>query len=131
MKKTTFLSLLMFMGLALFTACGGDGQLHNVRGIVKHVRPNNDSIPLMTIGIEDGDTLVFSLAEARFQNGTIIPNDSVIIDFIEGKDYLRALVVTVLPRTYKPAVLKHDSIYTAPADSTQAGPQAVPIPQKK
>ena len=43
--------------------------------------------------------MLFSIADARFQNGLMLPGDSVIVDYIEGRgDTLRALVVTVLPK---------------------------------
>ena len=48
----------------------------------------------------DKDTLYFKLADARFVNGMMVPGDSVIINYIEGReDTLRALVVTILPKT--------------------------------
>ena len=128
MKKITILSFVLFSAL-LFVACGGksDGQLHNIRGIVKHVRPNNDSIPMLTLGIEDGDSLVFTLADAKIQNGVMVHGDSVIVDYIGGDDALRALVVTVLPKTYKPSVVKHDTLLTVPADSTSRELGKVPV----
>ena len=51
------------------------------------------------------------------QNGLMLPGDSVIVDYIEGRgDTLRALVVTVLPKIQ---VVKQpeptDSLITAPA----------------
>lgn len=115
MKKITFLSLVLFSAL-LFVACGGksDGQLHNIRGLVKHVRPNSDSIPMLTLGIENSDSLLFTLADAKLQNGMMLPGDSVIVDYIGGDDALRALVVTVLPKPIQP-VEKPDTLVTAPA----------------
>ena len=115
MKKITFLSFVLFSAL-LFVACGGkgDGQLHNIRGIVKHIRPSNDSIPMLTLGIEKGDSLVFTLADAKIQNGVMVHGDSVIVDYIGGDDALRALVVTVLPKSIQP-VEKVDTLITAPA----------------
>ena len=121
MKKITFLSLVLFSAF-LFVACGGkgnsnvndNGPIHNLRGLVKHVHMNSDSIPLLTLNIENGDSLVFSLADAKMQNGMMLPNDSVIVDYIEGREYLRALVVTILPKPIQP-VEKVDTLITAPA----------------
>lgn len=121
MKKITILSLVLFSAL-LFVACGGNknnqvndnSPIHNLRGLVKHVHLNSDSIPLLTLGIENGDTLVFSLADAKMQNGIMLRNDSVIVDYIEGREFLRALVVTVLPKPIQP-VEKPDTLVTAPA----------------
>lgn len=128
MKKITFLSLVLFSAL-LFVACGGksDGQLHNIRGLVKHVRPSSDSIPILTLGIENGDSLVFTLADAKIQNGILMHSDSVIVDYIGGDDALRALVVTILPKPIKPSVLKHDTLLTVPADSTSRELGKVPV----
>lgn len=45
------------------------------------------------------DSIVFNLNEVRYNNGVMLPNDSVIVDYIDGKnDTARALVVTVLPK---------------------------------
>jgi hypothetical protein len=128
MKKITILSLVLFSAL-LFVACGGkgDGQLHNIRGIVKHVHLTSDSIPVLTLGIEDGDSLVFTLADAKIQNGILMHSDSVIVDYIGGDDALRALVVTILPKPIKPSVLKHDTLLTVPADSTSRELGKVPV----
>lgn len=117
MKKITFFSLFIFAALALFTACKGQPQLRNVRGIVKHYVVTNDtvisaslldSIPDMVVGINETDTLVFSMNDARIQNGPSFPGDSVIIDYIEGNDVLRALVVTRIPSTVN--IVDGDSI---------------------
>ena len=121
MKKITFLSFVLFSAL-LFVACGGNknnqvndnSPIHNLRGLVKHVHLNSDSIPLLTLSVEKGDTLVFSLKDAKMQNGLMLRNDSVLVDYIEGREYLRALVVTVLPKPIQP-VEKTDTLVTAPA----------------
>ena len=128
MKKITFLSLVLFSAL-LFVACGGkgDGQLHNIRGIVKHVHLTSDSIPVLTLGIEDSDSLVFTLSDAKVQNGMMVHGDSVIVDYIGGDEGLRALVVTLLPKTYKPSVVKHDTLFTAPLDSTSHERGKIPV----
>lgn len=128
MKKITFLSFVLFSAL-LFVACGGkgDGQLHNIRGIVKHVHLTSDSIPVLTLGIEDGDSLVFTLSDAKVQNGMMVHGDSVIVDYIGGDEGLRALVVTLLPKTYKPSVVKHDTLFTAPLDSTSHERGKIPV----
>ena len=128
MKKITFLSLVLFSAL-LFVACGGkgDGQLHNIRGIVKYVHLTSDSIPVLTLGIEDGDSLVFTLSDAKVQNGMMVHGDSVIVDYIGGDEVLRALVVTLLPKTYKPSVVKHDTLFTAPLDSTSHERGKIPV----
>ena len=51
---------------------------------------------VLTVGDEE---MTVTLLDARFQNGIFLQGDSVILDYIDGKDNtLRALVVTVLPK---------------------------------
>lgn len=91
--------------------------LQNIRGEVKNISFHNDTLKAMTIFInEDKDTMVFSLAEARLQRGVMMFRDSVIVDYVEGRDdTMRALVVTVLPREIK---LVEDAITDTIATAT-------------
>jgi hypothetical protein len=74
-------------------------QLLNVRGEVKSVEIHKDTLIALTLSLNNGgDSLVFNLDNARFQNGVMLPKDSVIVDYIEHHDTLKALVVTVLPK---------------------------------
>ena len=73
-------------------------ELKNVHGQVKSVEIKNDSIKSMVLTVGDTENIV-TLLDARFQNGIVLAGDSVIVDYIDGKENtLRALVVTVLPK---------------------------------
>ena len=117
MRKTIFYSVLVAMALVMtLSGCRKSG-LQNIRGEVKNISFHNDTLKAMTIFInEDKDTMVFSLAEARLQRGVMMFRDSVIVDYVEGRDdTMRALVVTVLPREIK---LVEDAITDTIATAT-------------
>lgn len=79
-----------------FTSC--EPELKNARVQVKSVEIVNDSLKSMIVTIGDEEKTV-TLLDARFQNGIALQGDSVILDYIDGKDNtLRALIVTVLPK---------------------------------
>lgn len=70
-----------------------------MRGIVTNVDIKKDTLISMSVSMQSGDTTVFNLDNARFQNGIMMVSDSVIVDYIEGRnDTMRALVVTLLPK---------------------------------
>ena len=95
--KKTFLALVVLCGMAVaFVGC--KPELKNVRGQVKSVEITNDTLKSMVLAVGELENVV-TLLDARFQNGIALEGDSVIVDYIDGKDNnLRALVVTVLPR---------------------------------
>ena len=73
-------------------------ELKNARAQVKSVEIINDSLKSMIVTLGDEDKTV-TLLDARFQNGIALVGDSVILDYIDGKENtLCALVVTVLPK---------------------------------
>ena len=94
--------MLLLLFLVTIGSCREKG-LQNIRGEVRHVEIKGDTLLSMTIGINArGDTAVFNLDDARFQNGIMMYRDSVIVDYVHGHgDTLRALVVTVLPKIRK------------------------------
>ena len=105
-----------------FAFVGCKPELKNVRGQVKSVAIDYDTLKSMVLTVGDAENIV-TLLDARFQNGIALAGDSVIIDYIDGKENtLRALVVTVLP---KPAheFVPSDTLITvdskASADSIQ------------
>lgn len=64
----------------------------------ENVRIDDDTLKNLTV-MDGEDSIVFNLNEVRDNNGVMLPNDSVIVDYIDGKnDTARALVVTVLPK---------------------------------
>ena len=114
MKKTIFSLAVFFLALTALVGC--QQELQNVRVKVKHEVTSKDTL-IGFVAMAGEDSMLFSIADARFQNGLMLPGDSVIVDYIEGRgDTLRALVVTVLPKI---EVVKQpeptDSLITAPA----------------
>ena len=119
--KKVFLALVVLCSMAVaFVGC--KTELKNVRGQVKSVEIANDSLKSMILTIGDTENIV-TLLDARFQNGIALKGDSVIVDYIDGKENtLRALVVTVLPKPVQEFVAS-DTLITvdskATADSIQ------------
>lgn len=119
--KKAFLALVILCTMAV-TFLGCKPELKNVHGQVKSVEIENDTVKSMVLIIGDAETIV-TLLDARFQNGIALAGDSVIVDYIDGKENtLRALVVTVLPKPAQEFV-PSDTLITfdakAPADSIQ------------
>jgi len=119
--KKAFLALIVLCGMAL-TFLGCKPELKNVRGQVKSLAIDNDTLKSMVLSVGETENLV-TLFDARFQNGIALAGDSVIVDYIDGKDNtLRALVVTVLPKSAQEFV-PSDTLITvgskATADSIQ------------
>jgi len=96
--KKAFLALVVFCGFVVaMTGC--KPELKNVRGQVKSVEITNDTLKSMVLSVGDVENIV-TLHDARFQNGIALEGDSVIVDYIDGKENtLRALVVTLLPKS--------------------------------
>ena len=96
MKKLFLASVFLCGMVAAFTGC--KPELKNVRGQVKSVEISNDTIKSMILAV-DGQEKIVNLLDTRYQNGLALEGDSVILDYIDGKENtLRALVVTVLPK---------------------------------
>lgn len=95
--KKVFLALVVLCGMAVaFVGC--EPELKNARGQVKSVEISNDTLKSMVF-VVDGVEKSVNLLDARFQNGIALEGDSIILDYIDGKENtLRALVVTILPR---------------------------------
>lgn len=73
-------------------------ELKNARVQVKSVEIVNDSLKSMVVTMGEEEKKV-TLLDARFQNGVALKGDSIILDYIDGRENtLRALVVTVLPK---------------------------------
>ena len=98
----------------------GKKELKNIRGMVKTVDVVHDTIRNLTI-VCGKDSMIFNLEEARFNNGIMVPHDSVIVDYIDGKtDTARAFIVTVLPNQTKLIV-----------PSQNANKELITVPEKK
>lgn len=112
MKKYILAFTLLCISLLSFTGCGKN-ELKDVRAQVTSIEVKRDTLMSMKATV-DGDTLLFSLKDARFNNGIMLHGDSVIIDYIKGRgDTLRALVVTILPKApsyFNPDEAKNDTL---------------------
>ena len=115
MKKIVFTaSLLVSLGLSLV---GCKQELQETRGVVTELEFDSDTLLCTRIAVE-GDTLLFKVNEARMVNGMFVKGDSVVVNYIEGRnDTLRALVLSVLPKAphvIEPAKESNDSLVTRP-----------------
>ena len=120
MRKSFLYTVVFTLLLVLGISSCGKPELKKIRGTVKNVRVDDDTLKNLTV--TDGeDSIVFNLNEVRYNNGVMLPNDSVIVDYIDGKnDTARALVVTVLPKnavTINPEDNQSKKLITAPIKS--------------
>ena len=92
----------MFLALALvatLTLTGCKEKLRQSRGLVTAMETSNDTLLNMRVSVGEGDTLLFKLDQADFNNGMAMQGDSVIVNHLKGNgDTLRAIIVTVMPR---------------------------------
>jgi len=97
--KKAFIVITTLCAMALgFMACSGP-ELKNVHTMVDDVIIENDTLTAYTVSIA-GEKQTVSLRDARFQGSLPLKGDSIILDYIDGKDNtLRALVVTMLPKS--------------------------------
>ena len=137
MKKIVLFSFLTLAACVLTLSGCREKVLQNVRGEVKSVNVHKDTLISMTVNVnEAGDTLLFYLSDARLQQGIMMPKDSVIVDYIDRRDSLKALVVTVLPKTHLLEDVKPtDTLLTAPmrqnVEKAEPVPAAPATPEKK
>ena len=115
MKKIVFTAVLVVsLGLSLV---GCKQELQETRGVVTELEFDSDTLLCTRIAV-DGDTLLFKVNEARMVNGMFVKGDSVVVNYIEGRnDTLRALVLAVLPKAphvIEPAKESNDSLVTRP-----------------
>ena len=120
MKKIVFTaSLLVSLGLSLV---GCKQELQETRGVVTELEFDSDTLLCTRIAVE-GDTLLFKVNEARMVNGMFVKGDSVVVNYIEGRnDTLRALLVQVLPKAphiIEPAKESNDSLITRPVEDQE------------
>lgn len=114
-------SFLYMVGIALLLIFGigscGKPELKKIRGIVKNVRIDDDTLKNITV-MDGEDSIVFNLDEVRYNNGVMLPDDSVIVDYMDGKnDTAHAFVVTVLPKkatTINPEDNTNQKLITVP-----------------
>ena len=108
------------LGLSLV---GCKQELQETRGVVTELEFDSDTLLCTRIAV-DGDTLLFKVNEARMVNGMFVSGDSVVVNYIEGRnDTLRALLVQVLPkapRVIEPAKESNDSLITRPVEDQES-----------
>ena len=122
--KNYILAFILFFSIIVMTGCSNRSrELKEVRALVASIQVVDDSLMSMKATVE-GDTMLFSLAAARFNNGLMIHGDSVIINYVESSnDTLSALVVTILPKAPKYIDLNAEkgcTLLTAPSKSEKS-----------
>ena len=110
--KKLFLFAVLSLSLLTIVSCSDKKALKQTKGVVTDLKTVKDSLVTAKVAV-DGDTLLFKLADARFVNGMFIKDDSVQIDYIDGRgDTLRALVINVLPKA-----VHYIDLNSAPSDT--------------
>jgi len=110
--KKLFLFAVLSLSLLTIVSCSDKKSLKQTKGVVTDLKTVKDSLVTAKVAV-DGDTLLFKLADARFVNGMFIKDDSVQIDYIDGRgDTLRALVINVLPKA-----VQYIDLNSAPSDT--------------
>ena len=121
MKKIVF--TLALTGCLALSLTGCKQELQETRGVVTDMEFDSDTLLCTRIAV-DGDTLLFKVNEARMINGMFVKGDSVMINYIEGRnDTLRALLVQVLPKAphvIEPAKESNDSLITRPVEDQES-----------
>ena len=122
MKKIVF--TLALTGCLALSLTGCKQELQETRGVVTDMEFDSDTLLCTRVAV-DGDTLLFKVNEARMINGMFVKGDSVMINYIEGRnDTLRALVLSVLPKAphvIEPAKESNDSLVTRPVQDLKPG----------
>lgn len=127
MKNSILTLVILLCSLTVIIGCGGKNELKEIRALVTSVDLSNDSIKSMTASL-DGDSLIFTMKDVRLNNGMMIKGDSVIINYIDGRnDSLRALVVTILPQVYqlKKEIAANDTLVTSIDEPAKADSSSI------
>lgn len=92
-------------------------EAKKITGIVKNVNMHEDTLKDLTL-MTGEDSMVFSLDGVKFNNGVMLPHDSVTVYYADGKnDTARAFIVTVHPKASViviPENNKNKKLITAP-----------------
>ena len=128
MKKTIFAFTLLCGFILTLASCGGK-EIKDITGLVASFDTKGDSVTSTKL-LVDGDTIIFKMNDARYINGMFMAGDSVKISYIEGrKDTLRALIVSIIPKTphyFDAEAAKNDTLVTAPVvQETPAEPDSL------
>lgn len=109
MKKYLFVLLATVLSVGFLASC--KQELRQVDGVVTSVETSRmgDSVKAMRL-FDGADTLLFSLRDARYNNGVMLKGDSVQVGYIKGHgDTLCALLVYVRPAPAKVIDIKADT----------------------
>ena len=127
MKKIVF--TLALTGCLALSLTGCKQELQETRGVVTDMEFDSDTLLCTRIAV-DGDTLLFKVNEARMINGMFVKGDSVMINYIEGRnDTLRALVLSVLPKAphvIEPGKESNDPLVTRPVQDQEQEQPTLP-----
>lgn len=127
MKKIVF--TLALTGCLALSLTGCKQELQETRGVVTDMEFDSDTLLCTRVAV-GGDTLLFKVNEARMINGMFVKGDSVMINYIEGRnDTLRALVLSVLPKAphvIEPGKESNDSLVTRPVQDQEQEQPAQP-----
>lgn len=114
--RKSFFGLLAVALMGVFAGCSKQ-EAKKITGIVKNVGMDKDTLKTLTL-ITGEDSMVFSLDGVRFNNGMMLPHDSVAVYYADGEnDTARAFIVSVIPKpavTINPEDNKDKELITAP-----------------
>lgn len=114
MRKIVWAIVAILVVSVSLTGCNSEKKDKNgsVTGAVTSVDASRlgDTIRSMKVVVDDGDTLIFNMHTAKYDNELMVPDDSVVVNYVDDghSDTLRALDVTVIPR--KGTVVNLDSM---------------------
>jgi hypothetical protein len=106
MRKFSRFSFVLALLCLVSASCNRKPELKKMRALVTNVTVHSDTLINMTVNSGE-DSTVFNLADVRLNNGLMLAGDSVIIDYMDGKDEPRAMVVTILPKATQSIDIKH------------------------
>jgi len=118
MKKLLYSLVIVALVLTAVSACRNK-NLQTMTALVKHIEVHHDTLKTMTVCTNaDGDTMLLRLDGTRFQRGMVMPGDSAIVNYLEGKDgNMYAVIVTLLPKVEQPHyATPSDTLLTRPAE---------------
>ena len=86
MKKSVLIFAVLGVLMTALFSCGGDNKIKDVRVLVASFEKHGDTLNVMNGITSDGETLLFSLRDVRLNNGLMVQGDSVIVNYIKGRE---------------------------------------------
>lgn len=95
----------------IFSLASCEEKIKEKDGVVTSVDASQYGDTIYSMKVFDGeDTLVFSLKDARYDNGIMLKDDKVKVHYLKGNgDTLKAVLVYVKPNPSKVIELKPDT----------------------